>query len=423
MMVLGMALPSCSLAQKEAPCWYALVVGVGDFNGDGDYVDRPESPGKDNNGEGDYDDPGDEKPIDNNGDGDYNDPGDLDGPRNDIIKVKQTLPRWGFDKENITIKKDKEAKKEEIMKTLEELVKKANEEECCVFFYFSGHGMKRDDDNGDESRGQIIGEDKKDEGIVLFDGVLWDDDLTTIVSALEKDKGRMIIEIDCCFSRGMIDFVAKNNMVVGWSCKENECSRSMAFQETVNGAWTHYVFKKAFQDDNADGIMNADGILNGEDGRACIEEANEYGKNCQNEMPRRCRIDAKTCRDSAKRLRGTARIIQREDGITAGELMKTAQEIDYLADELEKLADKLEKREYENVGSICEKISNESAAIVEELEDYMPSDSVNFFKELSEAFKEETDIDSLPQTPGYEDGNEDEEICCGLDPVCSGCFN
>lgn len=57
----------------------------------------------------------------------------------------------------------------------------------------SGHGTRRVDKSGDESDGY-------DEGLVLYDGVLWDDDLWTILC--ELPPCRILFISDTCHSEG-----------------------------------------------------------------------------------------------------------------------------------------------------------------------------------------------------------------------------
>lgn len=411
-LVLGIVIPSNSLAQDEAPCWHALVVGVGDYNGDGDYTDPQERPGIDNNNDGDFDDPEDEAPIDNNNDGDYIDPGDLDGPQNDMIKVRQILPRWGFHENNIITIGDRDATRDRITRELGNLVDRANDEECCVFFFFSGHGTKRDDDNDDE-------DDDKDEGIVLFDGVLWDDDLADIVSPLNKEKGRMIIEISSCFSAGMIDFEVKENMFIGWACEETEAAIILRFRNFYT-VWTYYVFEMAFQDENKDGILNGD---ENKDGRVCVEEANRYGRNCQRALPTLYRFQGLALEINASQLALRAMSTRREDIITSRQMMLASHRIESLGKQLKELAENIENQQYEDTESISKGIYQESKAIVEKYWEALPPEVRDLLERLAEIFKDKTRQDFIPQTPGLEDGNTDEEICCGLDPVCSRCFS
>ncbi len=76
----------------------------------------------------------------------------LQGPENDINSLRKTLiQRWGFSNKNITLLKNKQATRSNIIKSLKKYSEQLTEKDYFVFF-FSGHGTSRYDlCNGNKS--------------------------------------------------------------------------------------------------------------------------------------------------------------------------------------------------------------------------------------------------------------------------------
>jgi len=113
---------------------------------------------------------------------------DLKGCVNDANDWANLLEFSGFQIEKIL---DEQATKENILNALDDLVTNATSGDQIVFTY-SGHGTSVADTSGDEV-------DSYDEALYVYDGVLLDDELRTIIQKLNPDV-HMVVISDSCFS-------------------------------------------------------------------------------------------------------------------------------------------------------------------------------------------------------------------------------
>ena len=161
--LLCMLLLSISIHAEDT----ALLIGIGDYNGDGDYYDQ------------------------------YPNGNDLDGIDKDIALMRKVVKRLGFQKVKVLM--DKEATLKGLRAELNALaqVKKRDR----VLIYFSGHGYWVPDDGGDEP-------DDKDEVLVTQDArendngdlvnVLRDDEFGALLSKIPSQN--IYVLIDACHS-------------------------------------------------------------------------------------------------------------------------------------------------------------------------------------------------------------------------------
>ncbi|MBL7807822.1 MAG: caspase family protein [Saprospiraceae bacterium] len=128
--------------------------------------------------------------------------------QNDVVLITNTLLRQGFKAGNITQVVDKDASREEILKTLRKTVKSLKPGDVFLF-QFSGHGQQVADDNGDEYDGF-------DEAIVPYnspmkyqkDGyqggnLIRDEELGALLDEARKKigpSGNVLVILDSCHS-------------------------------------------------------------------------------------------------------------------------------------------------------------------------------------------------------------------------------
>jgi len=128
----------------------------------------------------------------------------LDGPRNDVDALRETLiERYGFEEEDIVTLSDSEATREAILGRLDSLSPPTPGSEAgsgagsgrsVVLFYFSGHGTRLADALSDERDGM-------DEAIVAADGrEIRDKELRARFNAIVDRGARLTIILDHCFS-------------------------------------------------------------------------------------------------------------------------------------------------------------------------------------------------------------------------------
>jgi len=113
---------------------------------------------------------------------------DLKGCVNDANDWANLLEFSGFQIDKIL---DEQATKQNILNALDDLVTNATSGDQIVFTY-SGHGTSVADTSGDEIDGY-------DEALYVYDGILLDDELRTIIKKLNPDVHMAVIS-DSCFS-------------------------------------------------------------------------------------------------------------------------------------------------------------------------------------------------------------------------------
>ena len=115
------------------------------------------------------------------------------------------VKHYGFKEENIRLLKGDQTTRENILKSIEWLVKKADEGFGSLWFQYSGHGYYFKDQNGDELDGM-------DECIVTCDNyaILDDEFRANLVNKLRGDA-RLFCIMDCCHSGTMLDLCYKYN--------------------------------------------------------------------------------------------------------------------------------------------------------------------------------------------------------------------
>ena len=121
---------------------------------------------------------------------------------NDLVLMKGTLIKQGFQEKNIIVLTDQDATKMNIVTKLQDLTRKVKQGDMVVI-HFSGHGQQISDDNGDEI-------DNLDECLVPYDvenvtgeNHLRDDLLGKLINDLRRKLGKaghVIIFLDSCHS-------------------------------------------------------------------------------------------------------------------------------------------------------------------------------------------------------------------------------
>lgn len=123
---------------------------------------------------------------------------DLKGAVNDIDGIYSLLiSKFNFLKDEIIVLKDNDATRDNIIKSLNELIEKSNHGDN-VLFYYSGHGSQVYNSKSRE-------EDKKDESIVPADGKFGAKDIRDKELAVFYDKilnrgAELTVIMDCCHS-------------------------------------------------------------------------------------------------------------------------------------------------------------------------------------------------------------------------------
>jgi hypothetical protein len=128
---------------------------------------------------------------------------DLQGPLNDVRIIKGVLVSfYEFEENNIKVLTEKEATRENIVKSINEWLVEGTKEGDMVFFYYSGHGTRIEDQNGDEEDGYdeaLCPVDVKPRANDILDSkLILDDELGEL---FRKLRGRDVIAIvDACHS-------------------------------------------------------------------------------------------------------------------------------------------------------------------------------------------------------------------------------
>jgi hypothetical protein len=124
---------------------------------------------------------------------------DLDGCKNDILSIRSVLgKRYGFKENNITALQDQEASRENILKSIGDLLNKSWKNDIAVIYY-AGHGSQLQNSRSREA-------DKKDETIVPAD--IWkegiyditDKQLAKYFNQFIDKEVKLTVIFDCCHS-------------------------------------------------------------------------------------------------------------------------------------------------------------------------------------------------------------------------------
>ncbi|MFZ5515225.1 MAG: caspase family protein [Candidatus Zhuqueibacterota bacterium] len=113
---------------------------------------------------------------------------DLKGCVNDAADWGALLREYGYTVETLV---DARGTRDNILAGLADLVSQAGPDDVVVFTY-SGHGTSVYDADGDEGDGY-------DEALYVYDGVLKDDELRTVIAGLNPEASLIVIS-DSCYS-------------------------------------------------------------------------------------------------------------------------------------------------------------------------------------------------------------------------------
>jgi len=125
---------------------------------------------------------------------------DLDGPGNDIVRMRASLMQWGFtDTADVHVLANADASRDGIARGFRWVRERAPDSSDVVVIFFSGHGSSVRDESGDENDG-------KDEALVPYDAakftepsqVVIDDSIGVWLGRLATHNVTMIV--DACFS-------------------------------------------------------------------------------------------------------------------------------------------------------------------------------------------------------------------------------
>lgn len=125
----------------------------------------------------------------------------LEGCGNDVAVMRDTLSRFGFEDHQITILRDEQATRKDILAAMEALIERAGKEDEIVFFY-SGHGSQQTDgEEQDEADGF-------DETLVTYDSGrepypnrdISDDEIYLWLLRLTAKTSFVTLIFDCCHS-------------------------------------------------------------------------------------------------------------------------------------------------------------------------------------------------------------------------------
>lgn len=177
---------------------------------------------------------------------------ELGGCENDIYDMKAKLIfNYGILEEDILVLTEKEAKTPtytNIIYAMNWLVEKNKQGYENIWFQYSGHGIYKNDKNGEELDG-------RDECIISSDMQLISDDVlnTNLVSRMSNDVN-MICIMDCCYSGTIMDLKYKykrrgvcelqynnkdgKNIISISGCRDDQTSADAWFTNKWNGALT-----------------------------------------------------------------------------------------------------------------------------------------------------------------------------------------
>jgi hypothetical protein len=189
----------------------------------------------------------------------------------DSLHMRDTLiDQYGYDPLNITILRDGEATKANILLAMDALRSKLDGDDEVTFFY-SGHGVS----------GTYYGmtdSEKTDEAIYTYDNnFLWDDELKQWANSLSSYRQAYIF--DMCLAGGMND-IAGTNRSLAMSSLETQNSltytlgggtyaNGIAFSE---GLFSHYFVVEGMINNLAD----KSNLLSTSDNQVVLEEAFSY---------------------------------------------------------------------------------------------------------------------------------------------------
>lgn len=139
---------------------------------------------------------------------------DLQGPENDVLRMRTSLRTWGFtSEEDLRVLTGRAATKAGLEAGFQWAASRATDPADVVVIYYSGHGSHAPDADGDEPDG-------RDEGLVPFDAedshdpaqLLLDDQVRGFLAGMRTENVTVII--DACYSgtvtRGAGDVVARD---------------------------------------------------------------------------------------------------------------------------------------------------------------------------------------------------------------------
>ena len=129
---------------------------------------------------------------------------DLQGPRNDVQRMRRALERWKFQGPEVKVLVDSQASRKSLLNELQWVAERASDPTDAVVIFWSGHGSFARDGDGDEAR--LERDDKYDEALVPWDArhiddpsqLLIDDDIRRFLSSLKTSNVTLII--DACYS-------------------------------------------------------------------------------------------------------------------------------------------------------------------------------------------------------------------------------
>ena len=157
--------------------------------------------------------------------------------------------------ENILFVKNENATKENILKGLDWLADRVDENDIALF-YFGGHGLRKDDEDGDESDGE-------DEAIATYErgGYILDDQLKLKFDNISA--GGLFILIDCCHSGGVVDndfvdeFEGTGRVVIASDFESAVCLEVKGLGTLLTLSLKR-IISKSMGDINDDGIISAE---------------------------------------------------------------------------------------------------------------------------------------------------------------------
>lgn len=132
---------------------------------------------------------------------------DLEGPPNDLERVRTSLRRWGFEGDDVRVLADRDASRQGILNGFAWLAERASNPDDVVVIFYSGHGTFTEDGDGDEAL--IDPNDRYDEALVPWDardiqsagGLILDDQIRVALEQLGTTNVTMFV--DACYSGTM----------------------------------------------------------------------------------------------------------------------------------------------------------------------------------------------------------------------------
>jgi hypothetical protein len=203
----------------------------------------------------------------------------------DAYNVQEGLKMLGWKQENLQVRDNEfdadgnpkpdgsDPTKQKVIDDLNWLLS-MNGKADVVLFHYAGHTDSRE--NSKEADGW-------DEGIVLTDGTLWDDEFTEIIKEFCGKSKAVIIQVDACWAEGLIDDpenVIKQcpNMHFGFSSTEDRTSTSHPTTALQGHAYTYYKWVEGFGYDLDENWQPKKTVVadKNEDGKVTVEELEGY---------------------------------------------------------------------------------------------------------------------------------------------------